>query len=325
MKTILGVDIGGTKCMVCLGRASESGEIEILKKVRFETDSDNPQRSMERIADELANMLEGYEGGKPVAIGVSVGGYIDSKNGIIVSTPVIPMLKNYPIGEMLSKRFDAKAFVQNDANACALAEWIYGAGKGSENMVFLTCGTGLGGGLILGGKLHEGASSNAGEVGHIRLDRVGPVGCGKAGSFEGFCSGAGIAQFAKMRALEALQGSKAFAFAQTLKSIEQITAKTLEDAANAGDVDALQIFNEVGENLGKGLAILVDILNPDSIVIGSVFVRCENLLREPMQKSLNSEAQSVSANACKVLPAKLGDDIGLYAAFATAINGLNKK
>ena len=324
MKSILGVDIGGTKCMVCLGEASDNGEIAILKKVRFETDPDNPEQSMEHIADELAKMLEGYEGGNPVAIGVSVGGYVDSKNGVIVSTPVIPMLKNYPIGEMLSKRFGAPAFVQNDANACALAEWKYGAGKGCNDMVFLTCGTGLGAGLILNGKIYEGACSNAGEVGHIRLSSIGPVGCGKAGSFEGFCSGAGIAQFAQTRALEALQSSKPFAFAPTVQSVASISAKTLAESAKSGDKDALKIFSQVGEYLGKGLAIIVDILNPQRIVLGSVYERCEDLLKESMKKALFEEAQYASASAVEILPAKLGDDIGLYAAFAIAINSMEK-
>lgn len=325
MKTVLGADIGGTKCMVCVGTVGGGGEISIIDKFRFDTDSDNPEASMARIETELARLLEASGAPQPAAIGVSVGGYIDTRAGVIVSTPVIPLLKNYPICAKLSARFGVPAFAQNDANACALAEWLYGAGRGSRNMVFLTAGTGLGSGLILDGKLYVGSAFNAGEVGHIRLSPLGPVGCGKAGSFEGLCSGAGMAQYARMRALEALQGGRAFAFAKNLKEVEALNAKTVSRAANAGDADAIAIFDEVGENFGRGLAVIVDILNPDTIVIGSVFQRDEKLLRPPMERALFAEAQAVSARSVKIVPAKLGDDIGLYAAFAAAMNGLNEK
>lgn len=324
MKIILGADIGGTKCMASLAKVSDSGEISVLDKSRFETSSENPEASMEAIASELERICKEHSISRVDAIGVSVGGLVDSKNGIIIQTPVIPALKNYAIGDKLSSKFNAPAFVMNDANACALAEWKYGAGKGCDDMVFLTCGTGLGAGLVLNGKIYEGACSNAGEVGHIRLSSIGPVGCGKAGSFEGFCSGAGIAQFAQTRALEALQSSKPFAFAPTVQSIASISAKTLAEAAKSGDKDALKIFSQVGEYLGKGLAVIVDILNPQRIVLGSVYERCENLLKESMKEALFEEAQYASASTVEILPAKLGDDIGLYAAFAIAINAMEK-
>lgn len=319
------VDIGGTKCMVGTAREIGVGKIEIVKKLRFDTDAATPERSMDRIVDEVGKLIRENSNSKIGAIGVSVGGYVDIPAGVIVSTPVLPGLKNYPIGKTLQDNFGIEAHVQNDANACALAEWLYGAGMGSQNMAFLTCGTGLGAGFILDGKLYTGASSYAGEVGHIRLEKIGPVGCGKAGSFEGLCSGAGIAQYAQMRALEALQSSRPFAFAETVEEIRNITTKSLAYAADSGDKDAVEIFNQAGLNLGRGLAIILDILNPEIIVLGSVFRRCRHLLENSMNQSLREESMAISFNACKILPSKLGDDIGLFAAAATAIAAIKGK
>lgn len=167
-------------------------------------------------------------------------------------------------------------YIQNDANACAMAEWKYGAGKGTDNMIFLTFGTGLGAGLILDGKLYSGTNGMAGEVGHIRLSEEGPVGFGKEGSFEGFCSGGGIKKLCELMAKEAEQK-------ETLEVMTGITAADVFRKATEGNPFALSVVERCAKYLGRGLAILVDILNPERIVIGSIFVRGEHLLREKMQ------------------------------------------
>ena len=194
-KFLLGFDIGGTKCAVCLGNLSGNP----MDKIKFPTavgfnsiwnDLKNNARTLLAKNKVSATEIE--------AIGVSCGGPLDSKLGIIQSPPNLPGWDNIPIVKLLEKEFKAPAFLMNDANACALAEWKFGAGKDTENMIFLTMGTGLGGGLILNGKLYEGASGMAGEIGHIRIREDGPVGFGKMGSFEGFCGGNGISENAKM-------------------------------------------------------------------------------------------------------------------------------
>jgi glucokinase len=145
-------------------------------------------------------------------------------------------------------------------------------------MVFLTFGTGMGAGLILDGHLYNGTNGNAGEIGHVRLERFGPVGYGKQGSFEGFASGGGIAQIARTAAVEKLQQGGSVGYCRSWEELDSVTAKTVAQAADAGDETAVRVYRQTGEMLGRGLAILVDVLNPERIVIGSIFRRSAELL-----------------------------------------------
>ena len=192
-RLLIGVDIGGTKCAVTLGIPQGDG-ILIKDKLRFPTtDVYGTIRDIKSgVSEVIGRNGLGVDAIK--AIGISCGGPLDSKTGVIMSPPNLPGWDNIPIVDILSEEFGAPAAVHNDANACALAEWRFGAGKGTRNMVFMTFGTGLGAGLIIDGKLYTGSNDNAGELGHIRLEEYGPVGYGKSGSFEGFCSGSGIEQ-----------------------------------------------------------------------------------------------------------------------------------
>ena len=186
-------------------------------------------------------------------------------------------------------------------------------------MIFLTFGTGLGAGLILDGKLYAGTNDNAGECGHISLENFGPVGFHKAGSFEGFCSGGGIAQLGYTMALEQVQQGKYPSYFKKGMTPADVTAKTVGDAADAGDETAIKVYATCGEYLGKGLSILIDILNPEKIVIGSIFARSHNLIWEHTKKVIDKEALTPAAQVCQVLPAELGEQIGDYAAIATAL------
>ena len=320
MQKLIGIDIGGTKCAVCLGGESPRGAFKISAKKCFPSVRDGKEISFSTVVEELEKFLHesGAKASDFSAVGVSVGGCVDSKRGILVSTPVMPSWRTVKIGDALKRKLGIPAFVCNDANACALAEWKYGAGKGCRNMVFLTCGTGLGAGLILDGGLYEGAQGNAGEIGHIRLENIGPAGCGKAGSLEGFASGAGIAQLGRIRALEMLQSGSECSFCKTIEKLPDITAKSISEAAEAGNADAARIYAEAGDYLGRGIAVLADILNPERVVIGSIFARSEKLLRPSMERAIEREAMPVAAKSLKVLPAKLGEHIGDFAALAIA-------
>ena len=304
----IGVDIGGTKCAVVLG-----DEERVVKKIKFAT------TSCKETIDNIIKAIE--EIGEGDAIGISCGGPLDAEKGIIMSPPNLPDWDNIHITEMLSERFGIPAYLCNDANACALAEWKYGAGKGTRNMVFMTFGTGLGAGLILDGKLYSGTNGNAGEVGHVRLDSYGPVGYGKAGSFEGFCSGNGIAQIGRMLATEKLQGGEALPYCKDVSELSGINAKVLAEYAVQGDETALRAYEISAEMLGRGLSMIIDILNPERIVIGSVFARSEELFRPLMEKAIRREALGVSAEVCRVVPASLGESIGDYAALSVAFEG----
>ena len=302
-----GVDIGGTKCAVIT--ADEKGNI--INKIKFATTT---------VDETIENIISGiHELGCGDAIGISCGGPLDSKKGVILSPPNLPGWDDIHIVDMLKKEFNVPVAIQNDANACALAEWKFGAGRGAENMVFLTFGTGLGAGLILDGKLYSGTNDMAGEVGHIRMSEFGPVGYGKAGSFEGYCSGGGIAKIAQTIATEQLQSGKTVSFCKSYDYLQNITAKSVAECAAAGNADAIRVYDICAEKLGAGLSVIIDILNPEKIVIGSVFQRSENLLRKKMQEVIDRETLSFSNKVCKVVAAELGDSIGDVAAISVAI------
>lgn len=308
---ILGFDIGGTKCAVVAAEIGQTG-IAITGKKKIPTDLRiSPAEMIGRLL-QLADEVCG--GKKPDAVGISCGGPLDAKKGVILGPPNLPGWDHVPIKKQIGAHFGVPVRLQNDANACALAEWKFGAGQGTENMIFLTFGTGLGAGLILNGKLYSGTNDNAGEVGHIRLEDDGPVGYGKAGSFEGFCSGGGIARLGKALAEQAMENGITPLYAEG-----EITAKTVATAAEKGDKTALEVYRICGEKLGKGLSILMDLLNPERIVIGSIFVRSGDLIWEHAKKVIEKEALPVSARVCQVVPAALGEEIGDYAALGVAL------
>ena len=324
MKKILGIDIGGTKFAISVANFSDDS-IEIVEKESFESIK-NPSNAIKLLPEKIDNFLNrlSMKYNDFVAIGISCGGIIDSKTATIISTPVLPSWLNVDLRTPLSKHFNLPVYIINDANACALAEWKYGVGKGVDNMAFLTCGTGIGAGLILNGSLYEGFGGTAGEFGHMRAEPFGPVGCGKGGSFEGFCSGTGIASLAKLRALELLQAGKKCAFCASLNEIDLITAKSVAESANACDPVAIEVYETAGDYLGRGIAILIDLLNLEVVSIGSIFVRTENLLRPAMERAIAREAMAYPRSQCKVLPAGLGEKVGDYASACVAIDGLTK-
>ena len=321
MDNLLGIDIGGTKCAVTYGRCQES-TVEIVDKIRFDTT--NVEETIENLLASTQEMMSRYglTASNTVAIGISCGGPLDSKKGVILSPPNLPGWDSIEIVKIFQDRFGIPTAIQNDANACALAEWKFGAGIGTQNMVFLTFGTGLGAGLILNGSLYAGTNDNAGEVGHIRLNEYGPVGYGKSGSFEGFCSGGGIRQLAINKAKESLQMGQEVDWCPD-GDVEQINARVVAEAAYKGDKLALDIYRESALQLGRGLAFLVDILNPEKIVIGSIYTRCEDLMAPYVSEVLQREALPLANAVCQVVPAVLGESIGDYAALSVAASSIN--
>lgn len=313
----LGIDIGGTKCAVVAGDA----DFSIFNKVQFDTRTSERgwQEVFEEFFANIDRLFLKYPKENLRGIGISCGGPLDSKAGMIYSPPNLPGWDNVPITKIFNERFGVPVSIQNDANACALAEWLMGAGKGTQNMIFLTFGTGMGSGLILNGKLYAGTNDLGGEVGHIRLAEDGPVGFGKAGSFEGFCSGGGIAQLAASYVINKLKKGAKVNFCDNIESARKLTAKIIAEAAVAGDADALEIIRISGEYLGRGLSILIDILNPECIVIGSIYARNENLFNPHIERMLAREAIPSAVDVCTIKPALLGDSIGDYAALCVAL------
>lgn len=322
MEYCLGLDIGGTKCAVLLGSLDIGLDKDrfILDKQVFPTSPD-PEETLDKACTAIHEMLasRSIAMSQVIGLGISCGGPLDVAGGRILGPPNLYGWDDVPVVRYLESKLGVGVRLENDANACAVAEWKFGAGIGCRNMVFLTFGTGLGAGLILNGQLYTGANDMAGEVGHIRLADFGPVGFGKAGSFEGFCSGGGIAQLARTMALERIQQGEKPVICPTLDHLPNLNAKTVGDAAEAGDAFAREIYEVSGRFLGMGLSVLIDILNPEVIVLGSIFYRSESLLRPAMERMLRREALPQSVKACRVVPAGLGDNIGDYAAMSLVL------
>jgi len=311
MSRFLGIDIGGTKCAVCIGDDAAN----VLAREMIPTEC-SPQETLTRLSSIAKTMLTSVD--EVQSIGIVCGGPLDAAAGVVLSPPNLPGWDEICVTHYFQEQLGVPAFLQNDANAGALAEWRHGAGIGTRNMMFCTMGTGFGCGLILDGKLYEGANGNAGELGHVRLTGDGPEGYGKNGSVEGYCGGGGIAQLARTRLQEHLDKGDT----SVLTEVENTSALNVAEAARAGDKLALQILCDVGDMLGRALSVSVDILNVERIVIGSIFVRCEEFIRPAMEIAMQQECLPGALAACLVKPAELGERIGDVAALTVAHIGI---
>lgn len=316
----LGIDIGGTKCAVSLG--SDVGEsFSVCDKAKFLTEGKTPYEVLDMFISESKKLIWAHslEFSDISGLGISCGGPLDAKRGIIMSPPNLPGWDNIHVTEFFKEKTGIPAKLQNDANACAVAEWLFGAGRGFDNVVFLTFGTGLGAGLILDGRLYSGTSDMAGEIGHIRLTDGGPIGYGKYGSCEGYCSGGGIAQLGKFAVTESLSRGEKPKLLEAAGSIDNINAKIIGDLAEKeNDEFCLEIYRKCGEKLGTTLSIIVDLLNPQRIILGGVFMRSHALIVPEMDKVMKRECLSYALNVCRVVPAGLGENVGDYAALSLA-------
>lgn len=309
----IGLDIGGTKCAAVLGFVD--GDIHIEDKLYFLTEGQAPSVILEKFGEFIVDKKGKYE---IKGIGISCGGPLDSKRGVIMKPPSLPLWDDIYIVDYFEKKFGIPTFLQNDANACAVAEWKFGAGAKCDNMVFLTFGTGFGAGLILNGKLYSGANDNAGEIGHVRLTGKGPIGYGKNGSCEGYCSGSGMVRLATEIGKKQKYKSSFDEYLSTVGGHDEISAKTIAEYARKGNEFCLAVYKKSGEMLGRSLAVLVDILNPEKIVIGGIFMRANDLLLPDCEKVLKKESLCYSYEKVKILPAGLGESIGDYAALSVA-------
>jgi glucokinase len=319
---LIGVDVGGTKSAVVLGQKDEGGGVQVLERLAFATETDRgPEHALGAFRERARELVDrsAREGSPARAVGVSCGGPLDSRSGVVLSPPNLPGWDRIPIVEILEKETGLPTRLENDANAGALAEWLFGAGRGARNVVFCTMGTGFGTGMILDGRLYSGTNDNAGELGHVRLAGDGPAGYGKRGSVEGFCSGGGIAQLAHAHAIERLQRGETVGFCRSIAEAGQITARDVGEAAEAGDPAARALLADVGRRLGQALAALIDVVNPERIVLGSIFARQHAFIWPECERVLGEEALAPALAVCRVVPAELGESIGDLAALAVAV------
>jgi glucokinase len=324
---VLGVDIGGTKLATVLG----SRDGQILHKERLPTESDKgPDFGVARLIAMLRRALpDSGDVGDVVGIGVACGSPMDAEQGIILGPPNLQSWNPVPIVEILEREFGLYARLENDANAGALAEWRYGAGRGKRSVVYMTMGTGIGGGLVLDGRLYRGANGNAGEVGHMRVvPEGGPLcGCGKWGCLEAYCSGPAIARRARealTRAREAPGAADAGAAILALAgSVEAVTAEHLFAAARQGDPLAERLVDETARLLGVGLANVIQLLNPEAIVLGTIATEQGDFFLDRVRRAARAETWPQLFEVVEIMPSPLGSQVGDYGAISVLLSALD--
>ena len=274
---VVAIDLGGTKIRSIVVDADG----RILGEDRRETDAEQGQARV--VARMLASAHEaiaqsGVAFAALLGVGVSAPGPVDFERGILYQPPNLPGWDAVPLATILRDRLGLPAFLENDANAAALGESRYGAGQGARHMLYLTISTGIGGGLVLDGRLYRGADGSAGELGHMTVDENGPPhSCGQRGCLEVMASGTAIARMAR----EAVQAGRSEVLAKLATSVEELSAVEVDKAADAGDPAALAILARASHYLGVGFANYLNIFNPEVIVIGGGVSRIGRQLLDP--------------------------------------------
>jgi glucokinase len=301
---LLGIDIGGTKIGLCVGTAA--GDVVALESMPTDH-SASPDAVLAECRDRLHAMLARAAGPStaPAALGAACPGPLDYPGGRFLDPPNMPRWHGFPIRDWLANNLPCPTAFMNDANATALAEWQWGAARGSTTAVYLTMSTGMGAGLIIDGRLYEGPLGLAGEIGRIRLRDDGPVGFAKRGSAEGFLSGPGMSQLARQEALICIQADEPSRLRDIVESGADIRAQDLCAAAATGDAAARRVTDRAAAELGRLCAILTDVLNPDVIVLGTIGAAHPDLFIPGAMRTLREEAVAASARHVRIVPSAL--------------------
>lgn len=312
-KYVVGVDLGGTK--ICSALSDIEGNL--LSKVTIPTNAHEGEKAvLERIIRSIEEAVS--ESGKSYdevkAIGIGSPGPLDSKTGIILHTPNLPFT-NFKLVEALTNRFGIPTYLENDANAAAVGEYLFGAGKGTQNMVYVTVSTGIGGGAVLNGKLYKGATSNALEIGHITVQPEGPrCNCGNYGCAEALASGTAIGRQAREAIERGLDTS--------LSQYEKVTSYEVFVEAKKGDKVASYILNRSLTYLGICVANTICCFDPEVVVIGGGVSKGGDIVFERVREVVKNRALR-PMNNCSIVPAGLGTDAGVVGAVAVAITESN--
>ena len=307
---VVGVDLGGTKISTALsdfeGKVisqttiptdAQEGEIPVLNRI---------MSSIEKVISEGKVSYDDIKG-----IGIGSPGPLDAKTGVIITTPNLPF-KNFNLVKPISEKFNIPVFLDNDANVAAIGEYMFGAGKGADNVVFFTVSTGVGGGAILNGKVYRGHTSNALEIGHMTVAPEGPrCNCGNRGCVEATSSGTAIAR----RAAEALATN----VETSLRKYDKVTSYEVYLEAKAGDAVAKEILDEAMNYLGIAVANAVTIFDPEYVIIGGGVSKIGNVLFDTVRQVVDKRCFKSMAESVKIVPAGLGTDAGLIGAVALAL------
>lgn len=316
---LIGIDIGGTKVSICLG--DSEGNIHASKRVETST-LGGPDTGLPKLVELIGHLIrdENIEIQDIKGIGLAVPGPVSTKTERILTPPNMPKWVNVPIAQYLREKLDRPVFMDNDANAGALGEWEFGAAKHVNNLVYLTMSTGMGGGIIVDGKIVQGETDTGGEVGHFVLDPKGPkCPCGQNGCFEAFCGGASVSQLLQ----EKLKKDPTSMILQEAQGkIEAVDMKCLLAAVKKSDPFALEFWEAYTERLAQGVGILLQTLNPDAIILGTIAAHNKELVMHPLNTALPRYAWEAPLKHCRIEPTTLGSNLGKLGALALAIHGL---
>ena len=302
---VLAVDIGGTKIITAL--ISNKGQV-MAKEYHLTLADEGPPAVINRILVAIGRLLNVKNMGLSQldSISIAAAGAINFNKGVITVSPNLPGWYDVPLKDMVKEKYQVNTFLINDANAAALAEHRFGVGKGTKNLVYLTVSTGIGSGIITDGELYMGTSGSAGEIGHMTIDVNGVRNeCGNVGCWETLASGTAVAKEAVERIR---RGEESYLTEIVEGKLENITAEQVSTAAQNGDSLALEIIMQAATYLGVGLVNLVNIFNPEIVVIGGGMSRMGELLFDPARKVVGERAFPVSAEVVRIVPAQLGNN-----------------
>jgi len=306
----IGIDVGGTNVKIALvdeGKIIYSNSVPTYAQMGYEYTVNNIKQAIKDLMKETSTTSKDIKG-----IGFDFPGQVDYKTGVVKLAPNIPGWVNVPIAKMIEEEFHIPTKIDNDVRCAALGELKFGAGKGCENFVCITVGTGIGSGLVINGQLVRGAANAAGEIGHIKLQmHNGPIcGCGDTGCLEAFASGPSIVALAQ----EYLKSGKSTKFREMAGADGEITPYIVAKAAEAGDPVAKRIFQIVGEYVGMGLVSVINLLNPEKVIIGGGVAEAGELLLDPVRKTVMERAMVIARESVEIVPALLGNSAGVIGA-----------
>jgi len=311
---ILAIDLGGTQIRAALADAQGT----LLARAATRTHAEEgPEAVIGRIIECAERVLEGVDRSRVLGVGVGAPGPIDPWTGVLYNPPNLPGWEAVPLAERLAAALGLPVQAGNDANLAALGEHRFGAGRGVDDLVYMTVSTGIGGGIITGGQLMVGARGFAGEIGHQTLEPEGPVcSCGQRGHLEALAAGPAIAREAR----RALREGAVSLMEELVDDLEHITAEMVAEAAARGDAVARQILERAAFYIGLGLVNVIHIVEPQRIIVGGGVSRAGNLLFDPIRRTVEERLMSPVYHGVDILPAALGDDVGLLGAVALVLS-----
>jgi glucokinase len=319
---ILGVDLGGTKILT----AVVNSQGKMLSRDHSITPAQKGHKAVIQSILESVHRALGQADvviSELTAIGVGAPGLLNPETGILFTSPNLPGWRDVPLRDIMQERLGKKTFLINDANAAALGEFYFGAARGVRNFIYITLSTGIGGGIVIDGKIYSGAIGAAGEVGHMTIDDDGPIcNCGNRGCWEMLASGTALAREARHRIEEGVRTS-ILEYADG--DVEKVTAQVIQSAAEQGDSLAKELIARTGYYVGVGLANLINIFNPELIVIGGGLSNIGDMLFEPAFKVAGERAYKEAFQAVRFASAELGRNSGVLGAAAFALQEMKSQ